>query len=90
MRSRAHSQEEFSTHLWCKRGDLIKAWGQDQGAAKLLHWGCEEWLVIYLGVGGCKEKERGPKGLSYAKEDPRDTGGLAIVQLRLFFLLVRC
>ena len=59
------------------------------GQEELLHQGCEEWLIIRLGVGGGKEKERCPKGLSYAKEDSQDTGDLAIVKLRLFFFLVR-
>lgn len=53
-------------------------------------WACEEWLIIYTDGGGGwggggKDLGRCPKGLSYAKEDPWDTEGLAIVKVGLFF-----
>lgn len=41
-----------------------------------------------MGLGG-KEKGRHPKGLSYAKENPQDTGGLAIIKIRLFFPITK-
>ena len=56
---------------------------------ELLHWGYKAWLIIYLGVEGGKDGGWCPKGLSYAKENSLDSGGLAIVKLRLFFSLVR-
>jgi len=68
---------------------LLKHGDRTSGQKELQDWGREEWLIIYLGVGGGKEKVRYPKGLSYAKEDSQDAGGLAIVMLRWFFLLVR-
>ena len=36
---------------------------------------------------GGKVQGKFPKGFSYDKEDSQDTGGLAIVKLRLFFPL---
>ena len=46
-------------------------------------------LVIYHGVGGGKVNGKFPKRFSYAKEDPQDTGSLAIVKLRLIFPLAK-
>ena len=54
---------------------------------KELHWGCEEWLVTYYVAGEVKAKGKFPKRFSFAKEDSQDTGGPAIVKLRLFFPL---
>ena len=73
------AKREFLRHLWCKKVVLLK---QDRtgGQTEVLHWGYEGWLLIYLGV-GVKEKGRCPKGLSHAKEDPPDTGRLAIVKV---------
>ena len=68
---------------------LLKHRDNARGQKELQHWGLEEWLITYLGVGGGKEKGRGPKGLSYAKEDSQATGGPAIVKLRLFFPLAK-
>ena len=48
-----------------------------------------ERQVIYLGVGGGKVKGKFSMRFSYAKEDSQDTGGLAIVKLRLFFPLAK-
>ena len=50
-----------------------------------LSWDSVERLVIYLGGGGGKVKEKFLERFSYAKEDSQDTGGLAIVGLMLFF-----
>ena len=49
----------------------------------------EQRLIIDLGVGGGKVKGKFLKGFSYAKEDSQDVNGLAIVKLRLFFLLAK-
>ena len=48
----------------------------------------EERLIIYYGVGGGKVQGKFPGRFSYAK-DSQDTGGLATVKLRLFFLLAK-
>lgn len=40
-------------------------------------------------LGGGKESGRDPEGLSSTKEDPQDTGGLALVKLRLLFHLAK-
>ena len=61
-----------------------KTHGQEE-----LPWDLEERLIIYLGVGGGKVKGKFPKRFSYAKEDSQDTGGLAIVKLRLFFRVAK-
>ena len=49
----------------------------------------EERLVLYFGVGGGKVQGKFPVRFSYAKEDLQDSGGLAIVKLRLFFHLAK-
>ena len=36
----------------------MKEWGQDPWAERAAALGCEGWLIINLGVGGGKEKER--------------------------------
>jgi len=74
--------------FWCKKVVLLKHRVRTPGQ-KELHWGCEEQLIIYYGVGGGKEKRRFSKDLSYAKEDLQDSGGLAIVKLGLFSPLAR-
>ena len=48
----------------------------------------QERLVIYYGVGG-KVQGKFLVRFSYAKEDPQDPGGLAIVMVRLFFPLAK-
>ena len=49
----------------------------------------EETLVIYYGAGEGRVQGKFPVRFSYAKEDSQDTGGLAIVRLRLFFPLAK-
>ena len=56
---------------------------------KELPWNPVERLVIYLGVGGGKVQGKFLVRFSYAKEDSQDSGGLAIVKLRLFFPLAK-
>ena len=71
-----------------QKGDFTEAQGLNpwaEGAA--LH--PVDILVLYLGVGGGKVKGKFPVRFSYAKEDSQDTGGLAIVRLRLFFPLAK-
>ena len=65
-----------------KHGD--RTCGQEE-----LPWDHEERLVIYCGVGVAKVQGKFPVRFSYAKEDPQDTGGLAIVKLRWFFPLAK-
>ena len=76
------AEKEFLRCLWCKMVVVLKHRGRTRGQKDLLPWDCEEWLIIYLGVGLGKEVS---KEFSYAKEDLQDTGGLAIVKLRWFF-----
>ena len=45
------AKKELLKYLWRIKGDFMKAQGQE-----LLPRGCEECLIIYLGVGGGKEK----------------------------------
>ena len=45
--------------------------------------------VIYYGVGGGEEKGRLRKYFHMLKKIHKNTGGLAIVKLRLFFPLAR-
>ena len=65
-----------------KHGDRIR--GQEE-----LPRDREERLVIYYGIGGGKVQGKFPVRFSCAKEDLQDTGGLAIVKLRLFFPLAK-
>ena len=85
---RADSWERILQTSLVQKGGFIKAWDRTLGQ-KELHWGCEEWLVIYLGFGGGKDEGKFPKGLSYGNEDSQDPAGLAIVKLRLFFPLAK-
>ena len=64
-----------------KNGGFTKTQDRTCGQKKLLHGGCEGWLIIYLGVVGGREREVS-KGFSYAKENLQDTGDLAIVKLK--------
>ena len=47
-----------------------------------------DWLYT-MEFGGGKVQGKFPVRLSYAKEDSQDTGGLAVVKLRLFFPLAK-
>ena len=60
---------------------LLKPQGRICGQEEQLPGGCEEWLIIHLGVGGAKGNGRCPKGLSSAK-DPRMPGALATAKLK--------
>ena len=71
-----------------QNGGLLNPKDTTPGQKELPHWSCEGWLLIYYGVGEVRKRE-GLKELSYAKEDLQDTRGFPIVNLRLFFLLVR-
>ena len=42
-----------------------------------------------MGLGGSKAQGKFLVRFSYAKEDSKETGGLAIVELRLFFPLAK-
>ena len=47
-----------------------------------------DWLYA-MELEEVKAKEKPPKGLPYTKEDSKDTRGPAVVNLRLFFPLVK-
>ena len=49
------AKKEFLRCLWCKKVILLKHGDRTRGQ-KELHWGCEEWLVIYYGVREVKAK----------------------------------
>ena len=67
------TKKEFSKTPLAQKGDFIKAAGQACEQEEL-HWGCEEWLVLYYEVGGGKVKrETLQGGPEDAKEDPEDT-----------------
>ena len=55
-----------------QNGDFIKAWGQSLWAGRAAE------------LGEVRKREVS-KGFSYAKEDLQDTGGLAIVKLKVVF-----
>ena len=85
VRSRANGKKEFLRHLWFRKGDLIKAQGQDPwaeraAAPEIVRNG---WLYTWE-LGGGKDKGRCPKGFPSTEEDLQDTGGLAIVSSGIF------
>ena len=61
------ARKEFLRYLWCKKVILLKQ-GEDYGQ-KEVHSSGKEQLIMYFGVGEGKDKEKIPKGLSYANED---------------------
>ena len=81
------AKKDFLRCLWFKNVVLLKH-GDGTHGQEELHWGCEETLIIYLGVGRGKGKKF-PNPFGFATEDSQDPGGLAIVQLRLFFPLAK-
>ena len=56
---------------------------------KEIHWGCEEWMIIYFGAGGGEDKGKFPQGLSLVKENSQDPRGQGTIKLRLFFPLAK-
>ena len=87
-RSRANDRERVLRRLWCKMVVLLKHGDKTRGQEVMLSWACEGWLTVYLGVSTPKIRKREiSKELSYIKEDLQDTGGLAIVQLKVFLLV---
>ena len=56
VRSGSNDQERILEMSLVQNGGFIKAWGQDRWQEELLPLACEEWLMIYQGVGGGKEK----------------------------------
>ena len=44
------AKKEFLRHLWCKKVVLLKHGDRTRGQ-KELHWGHEEWPIIYFQVG---------------------------------------
>jgi len=69
VRSGAEDQERIPETSLAQNRGLLKHGDRTRGQKELLHQGLEEWLIIYSGVGGSKEKEVFKKELSYAKED---------------------
>ena len=82
------TKKEFLRCLWCKIGGLLKHRDRTPGQKELLHRAVRGGCYIPWGWGRCGNREV-EKVLSYVKEDSQDTGGLAIVKLRLFFPLAR-
>ena len=80
------TKKEFLKTSLVQKDDFIEAQGQDPWQEEV-PWDQEERLVIYYGVRGSKVPGKFPVRFSYAKEDSQDTGGLAIVKLKLFFPL---
>ena len=79
MESGAEDQERILETSLVQNWWFIKALDRTRGQKELLPQGCEGWLIIYHGVGGGEEKG----GLRKHFHMSKDTGGLAIVKLRL-------
>ena len=45
------TKKEFLKYLWCKMVLLLKHGDRTHGQEERLPQACEEWLIIYLGVG---------------------------------------
>ena len=56
VRSGADDQERILEMSLVQNGGFIKAQGQDPWAGRSGALAYEEWLIIYLGVGGGKER----------------------------------
>ena len=69
---------------------MISKHGDRTSGQKELPWNHEERLVTYYGDGGRgKVQGKFPMRFPYAKGNSQDTGGLAIVRLRMFFPLAK-
>ena len=91
MRSGAdHQEERIIERSLVQNGDFIKAQRHLGRKSCWLPWVArgEGWLIMYLGLGEVR-KTKVSKGFSSVKEESQDTGGLAIVRLRLFCLLAK-
>ena len=55
MRSGANNQERIFEMSLVQSGGFIKAQDSTCGQEELLPQACEEWLIIYPGVGGGKQ-----------------------------------
>ena len=86
--SRGNGQERILEDVFGAKKLFFKAWGQDRWAERAAPGaGGETGYILWSGGGRVQGKF--PVRFSYAKEDSRDTGGLAIVKLRLFFPLAK-
>ena len=56
MRSGANDQERILEMAFVQNGGFIKAQDRTLGQEELLPQACEGWLIIYLEVGGGREK----------------------------------
>ena len=56
MGSGDDDQERILNRSWYKMVVLLKHGDSTRGQKELLPWGCEGWLIIYLGAGGGQEK----------------------------------
>ena len=63
---------------------LLKYGDRTHGQIKLLPKACGGWLILHPEAGKVSKREIS-KGFSYANDDPHDTGGLAIVKLKIAF-----
>ena len=54
------NKELFKTSF-VQKGDFIKSQDRTCGLEEV-HWGCEEWLLIYYEVGGSKVKREASRG----------------------------
>lgn len=69
-----------------QNGGFIKAWRQDPRAGKAAAPGRVGRVADYVPTELGEGKEKGGfQGLSYPKEDLQDTGGLAMVKLKVVF-----
>lgn len=79
------TEKEYLTCLWCKRVVLLKHGDRTYRQKELLPLGCEEWLIIFVGVGGGKEKGDSKRIFRYVKEDT-EYGGPCHCQVKAVFL----
>ena len=82
------TKKEFLKISLVQKLILLKHRDRTLGQKELL-WDHKERLVIYYGIGGGQVQGKFPVRFPYAKEDSQDTGGLAIVKVRLFFPLAK-
>ena len=83
--SELSAEKELLRYLWCKKGDFIKAWGQDPRAERAAP-GPNHEKTLELG----EVKSRGSfQSDFHTLKKTQAPGGPATVQLRLFFPLAK-
>ena len=89
MGSGADGQERILDDFFGAKEVILGRHGATTRGQEELPRDHEERQILYHRLGGGKVRGKFPVRFSHAREDPQDTGGLAIVKLRLVFPLAK-